>query len=362
MSLVALNQTLAQTFNDTDIVSDDSLAESSVVSNATQSLPYDDSPANVKQAILIFRLVLLGIGLIVNALLIFVYIKCSNIITNRLGVYVINVCVALLIDLLDATLWSLKEFGYNYRNESYGLPKEVVQVATIPQMGLPTASLFFTLMVFDRFFATVTAHCYKSCYGSKANAIVLSVLLWLGSFFMTFILIFRDLLFPYEELHEILRFLISYIGPFVIKLLLAIILLVKRKMVPDNDESQAFIERRRKALYYTLTIIIIHLLFSLPYYVLQTNLYFKLVDITLDEWIVFVCYTVTEVPLVLNPILCLAIEPEFRDSLVSVCTCAGRGRRDNIDGGDDHAESQPLAPLATSPIAEEKEHLDEAEN
>ena len=332
-------------------------------------LPYDESPANVKQAILIFRLVLLGIGLIGNGLLLFVYIKCSNIITNRLGVYVINVCVALIIDLLDVVLWSLKEFGYDYKNPEYGLPKVVVQLFGIPAMGLPTTSLFFTLMLIDRFFATCFARCYKSCYGSKANAIVLSVLLWLGSFFLTFIIIFPDLLFSSEELQnikknfeELLRFLISYIGPFVIKLLLAIILLVKRKMVPDNDESQAFIERRRKALYYTLTIIIIHLLFSLPYYILQTNIYFEIVSLPLDQWIVFVCYTVTEVPLVLNPIFLFAIEPEFRDSLVSVCTCAGRARREHIADGDDHAESQPLAPLATSPIAEEKEHLAEEEN
>ena len=357
--LTALNQTLG---NDTEIISDSDSGNDTISNATSQGLPYEDSPANVKQAILIFRLVLLGLGLIGNSLLIFVYIKCSNIITNRLGVYVINVCVALLIDLLDVVIWSLKQFGYDYKNPEYGLPKVVVQIGEIYQMGLPTTSLFFTLMLIDRFFATCFARCYKSCYGSKANAIVLSVLLWLGSFFLIFILIFRDLLFPFEELHRIIHFLIVYIGPFVIKLLLAIILLVKRKMVPDNDESQAFIERRRKALYYTLTIVIIHLLFSLPYYILQTNLYFKLVDITVDEWIVFVCYTVTEVPLVLNPIFCFAIEPEFRDSLVSVCTCAGRARRENIDGGDDHAESQPLAPLATSPIAEEKEHLAEEEN
>ena len=156
------------------------------ISNATSGLPYDDSPANVKQAILIFRLVLLGLGLIGNALLIFVYIKCSNIITNRLGVYVINICVALIIDLFDGVFWSLKQFGYDHENPEYGFPKIACQLAGIPQMGLPTTSLFFTLMLFDRFFATCLARCYKSCYGSKANAIVLSVLLWLGSFFPHF--------------------------------------------------------------------------------------------------------------------------------------------------------------------------------
>jgi hypothetical protein len=329
-------------------------------SSNTTSLPYDQSPYNVKQAILIFRLVLLALGLIGNSLLIFVYIKCSNIITNRLGVYVINLCVAVIIDMVDVIYWSLKEFGYDYKN--YGLPKVVVQLAELPQIGLPTTSLFFFLMIFDRFLATCLAHCYKSCYGSKPNAIILSILLWLGSFFLTFIIIFPDIIFPPEELHKILRFLISYIGPFVIKLLLAIILIIKRKMVPDNDESQAFIERHRKTLYYTLTIIIIHLILSLPYYILQTNIFFKIISINIDEWIVFLCYTITEVPLVLNPIFCFSIDPEFRDSLVSVCTCSGRSRRDTTDIGDDHAESQPLAPLATSPIAEEKEHLDEAES
>jgi hypothetical protein len=338
-----------------DLVSDNE------TSNATsQGLPYDESPYNIKQAILIFRLVLLALGLIGNSLLIFVYIKCSNIITNRLGVYVINLCVAVIIDMLDIIYWSLKEFGYDYKN--YGLPEVVVQLVGLPKIGLPTTSLFFFLMILDRFFATCFARCYKSCYGSKPNAIILSILLWLGSFFLIFIIIFPDILFPSEKLHEILRFLISYIGPFVIKLLLAIILIIKRKMVPDNDESQAFIERHRKTLYYTLTIIIIHLLLSLPYYILQTNIYFKIISITVDEWIIFLCYTITEVPLVLNPIFCFSIDPEFRDSLVSVCTCSGRSRRDTTDIGDDHAESQPLAPLATSPIAEEKEHLDEAES
>lgn len=334
-------------------------------SNATsQGLPYDESPHNIKQSILIFRLVLLALGLIGNSLLIFVYIKCSNIIiTNRLGVYVINLCVAVIIDMLDIIFWTLKQFGYDYKDAKYGLPKVVVQMGELPQIGLPTTSLFFFLMIFDRFFATFFSRCYKSCYGSKPNAIIISIIFWLGSFFLIFIIIFPDLLFPLEELHKILRFFISYIGPFVIKLLLAIILIIKRKMVPDNDESQAFIERHRKALYYTLTIIIFHLILSLPYYILQINIYFKIVSLTVDEWVVFLCYTITEVPLVLNPIFCLSIDPEFRDSLVSVCTCSGRSRRDTTDMiGDDHAECQPLAPLATSPIAEEKEHLDEAES
>ncbi|XP_054163250.1 uncharacterized protein LOC128961066 [Oppia nitens] len=348
--------------NNNNTVSDGYYGNRSLASNST-GLPYDDSPYNVKQAILIFRLILLGLGLIGNSLLIFVYIKCSSIITNRLGVYVVNLCIAFVIDMLDATIWSLKQFGYDYKDPQWALPHLVHQLAGLPQIGLPTTSLFFFLMLFDRLWATCAARCYRSCYGSLANACVLSVLLWLASFFMIFIIIFPDLLFPYEELHTVIRFLVSYIGPFALKLLLAIILIAKRKMVPDNDQSQAFIDRQRKSLYYTLTIVIIHLLFSVPYYVLQTNIYFKLVDaIQVDEWIVFLCYTVSEVPLVLNPIFCFSIEPEFKDSLVSVCTCAGRQRRDRLDGGDDHAECQPLAPLATSPIAEEKEHLDEAEN
>jgi hypothetical protein len=287
-------------------INDFTIEDNSTLSNATRGLPYDKSPYNIKQAILIFRVVLLVLGLIGNSLLIFVYIKCSNIITNRLGVYVINICVAVIIDMLDVIYWSLKQFGYDYNN--YGLPKVVVQLAGLSQIGLPTTSLFFLLMIFDRFFATCFARCYKSCYGSKLNAIILSILLWLGSFFLTFIIIFPDI-FPYEELHKILRFSISYIGPFVIKLLLAIILIIKRKMVPDNDEGQAFIERHRKSLYYTLTIIIIHLLLSLPYYILQTSIYLKIVSITVDEWIVFLCYTITEVPLVLNPIFFLSIDP-----------------------------------------------------
>ncbi len=307
-------------------------------SSNTTSLPYDQSPYNVKQAILIFRLVLLALGLIGNSLLIFVYIKCSNIITNRLGVYVINLCVAVIIDMVNVIYWSLKEFGYVYKN--YGLL--IDQLAGLSYIGLPTTSLFFFLMIFDRFCATCFAHCYKSCYGSKPNAIILSILMWLGSFFLIFNIIFPDIIFPNKKL-DVILFLISYIDPFVIKLLLAIILIIKRKMVTDNDESQAFIERHRKTLYYTLTIIIIHLLLSLPYYILRTNVYFKIISTNVDQWIVFLCYTITEVPLVLNPIFCFGIDPEFRDSLVSVCTCSGRSRRDTTDIGDDHAESQPLA-------------------
>ncbi|WP_395242098.1 hypothetical protein, partial [Salmonella sp. s60732] len=63
--------------------------------------------------------------------------------------------------------------------------------------------------------------------------------------------------------------------------------------------------------------------------------------------------------------------PEFRESLVLLCSCSGRGGHGGRGGGrgkeltdlcDDHCESQPLAPMATSPLAEEKEHLDEAEH
>jgi hypothetical protein len=255
--------------------------------------------------------------------------------------------------MLDIIYWSLEQFGYDYKN--YGLPKVVVQMAGLSKIGLPTTSLFLFLMILDRFFATCLPRYYKCCYGSKPNAIVLSIVLW-PTIFAIFIIFHDILIFPF------LLFLISYINPFVIKLVLAIILIIKRKMVADNHQSEALIERHRKTLYYTLTIIIIHLLLSLPYYILQTNIYFKIISITVDEWIIFLCYTITEVPLVLNPIFCFSIDPEFRDSLVSVCTCSGRSRRDTTDIGDDHAESQPLAPLATSPIAEEKEHLDEAES
>lgn len=91
------------------------------------------------------------------------------------------------------------------------------------------------------------------------------------------------------------------------------------------------------------------------------NLWYPCADVRIDAWMLLVAYTLSELPIVLNPILCLSIDPEFRESLVYLCTCSGRSRRDMNDLCDDHAESQPLAPLAISPMAEEKDHLDEAD-
>lgn len=326
----------------------------------SSGLPWDETPAQIRQYLLIFRLVLLALGLFGNFLLIFIYIKCSSIVTTRLAVYIINLAIAFLIDLIDVVLWSLKEFGINYETD-FGLPPIAIQISRLPTIGLPTTSLFFLLMIIDRFFATFFARCYKGCYGCKPPAILLAIIVWLISFFFYFILTFPNLLFPHDHLYTLLRFWVSYLGPFAIKLLLVIILFIKRRVVPDNDESQAFIERGRQALYYTLTILIFHLIFSLPYYLIQLNLDFRLVHLPIDEWIQKLCYFLQEIPLILNPIFVLSIHPEFKDSIISVCTCSGRARRD-AQLGDDHAESQPLAPLATSPIAEEKEHLDEAES
>lgn len=323
-------------------------------------LSYDQTPADLRQYLLIFRLVLLGIGAFDTILLLAVYIKCTGIISSCVGVYVANISIAALIDMLDVIIWSVNEFGY--RLEDYELEPWIYSIAKLPKFGLPTTSLFFLLLIIDRFFATCFSGCYKGCYGSKFNAIFLLLLVWLGSFFMVFILVFPDLLFPSQPLYNMLQYGISYIGPFVLKLLLLLILFIKRKMVPDSEQSQALIHRQRESLYYVLTIITLHLLFSAPYYAVQVNHCFQLVQYTLDQWIILLTYALSQVPLVLNPILCLSIDPEFRDSLVFVFTCSGRSRRDMTDLCDDHAESQPLAPMATSPVAEEKEHLDEAES
>lgn len=329
--------------------------------NDTTPLPYDQTPAELRQYLLIFRLVLLGIGSFDTILLLVVYFKCTGIIANCLGVYVANISFAALFVMIDIAIWCGKELGYNI--EDYDtIPQWAYSVAKLPQFGLPTTSLFFLLLILDRFFATCFAGCHRGCYGSKFNAILLLLVVWAGSFFMTFIIVFPDLLFPDAPLHQLLRFLISYIGPFCFKLLLILILFIKRKMVPDSEQSQALIHRQRESLYYALTIITFHLLFSAAYYAIKLNQHFRLMAYNIDEWIVLLTYALSEVPIVLNPILCLAIDPEFRDSLVVVFTCSGRSRRDMTDLCDDHAESQPLAPMATSPMAEEKEHLDEAES
>ncbi|OTF71464.1 somatostatin receptor-like protein [Euroglyphus maynei] len=328
--------------------------------NESDSLPFDQTPTEIRQYLLIFRLVLLGIGTFDTILLLAIYIKCTGIINNCLGVYVANISIAALIDMIDAAIWSINEFGYKI--EDYNLPWWVEKMSKLPQFGLPTVSLFFLLLIIDRFFATCFSNCHKGCYGWKLNAVFIIILIWLGSFFMTFILVFKDMLFAHDKLYELLRFLISYIGPFAIKLLLLLILFAKRKVVPDSEQSQAFIQRQRESLYYVMTIIALHLLFSAPYYATQINNYFHLVQIRIDQWIIWLLYALSELPLMLNPIFVLSIDPDFRDSLIFVCTCSSRNRRDMIDLCDDHAESQPLAPMATSPVAEEKEHLDEAES
>ncbi|KAH7644487.1 uncharacterized protein LOC124495063 [Dermatophagoides farinae] len=330
--------------------------------NESDSLPFDQTPADIRQYLLIFRLVLLGIGTFDTILLLAIYIKCTGIINNCLGIYVANISIASLIDMIDATIWSIREFGYKIEDYNQNLPWWMEKLSKLPQFGLPTISLFFMLLIIDRFFATFFANCHNGCYGSKINAIFITILIWLGSFFMTFILVFKDMLFEHDKLYELLRFLIAYIGPFCIKLLLILILFAKRKMVPDSEQSQAFINRQRESLYYVLTIVLLHLLFSAPYYATQINHYFHLIQIRIDEWIIWLLYALSELPLVLNPIFVLSIDPDFRDSLIFVCTCSSRNRRDMNDLCDDHAESQPLAPMATSPVAEEKEHLDEAES
>lgn len=328
-------------------------------SNPNDSLPYDQTPADIRQYLLIFRLVLFGLGTIDTILLLSVYIKCTNIINNCLGVYVANISVAALVDFIDAAIWIIKEFGYQI--EDYKLPWWVYKMAKLPQFGLPTASLFFMLLIIDRFFATFFHSCHKGCYGSKINAVFISILIWIGSFFMTFILVFTDMLFEHDKLYELLRYLIAYIGPFGLKLILILILFAKRKIVPDSEQSQAFINRQRESLYYVLTIVGVHCLMSAVYYAIQANVYFNIVQIRIDEWVYWLSYFLSEIPLVLNPILVLSVDPEFRDSLVFICTCAARTRREIADLCDDHAESQPLAPMAISPIAEEKVHLDEAD-
>lgn len=337
-------------------------AETNISYNASSPMPYDQSPSDIRQYMLIVRLVLLGIGSLDTLLLLLVYIKCSNIITSCLGVYVANLSLAALVDMVDVAVWALKEFGYQIEQIQPPLPWWVPRLTELPQFGLPTTSLFLLLLLVDRLFATCFAGCHKGCYGFKPNAVFLTLLVWAGSFFMTFVLVYHDLLFPHDPLFEHLRFLIAYIAPFGLKLLLLIILFAKRKVVPDSEQSQAMIHRQRESLYYAITIGLLHVLFSAPYYAVQVNRWYLLVDVRLDDWILLLTYTLSELPIVLNPIFCLSIDPEFRESLVYLCTCSGRSRRDMTDLCDDHAESQPLAPMATSPMAEEKDHLDEAES
>lgn len=330
--------------------------ELNVTSNQTSS---DEIPQYLKQPVLIFRLVIFGIGVFSNFLLIFIYIKCSSIITSRLGVYVIHTAVATLFVLIDIVFWSLNEFGI--KPDDY-LPSALLPLPQIMQIGVPTASLLFTLMAFDRVFATCCLRCYRSCFGARINAYVLSILVWLISIFFVVILVFPDVLFPHDQLYYLLRFLISYVAPFVLKLLLVVLLIVKRKTVPDNDQSQTFINRQRKELYFVVTVLIIHLLLSLPWYIFETDLNFIQSDnfLKANAGIGRLCYFISEVPLVLAPLLAFIIHPEFKDSLVSVCTCSGSSHRAALarQSGDEH-ESQPLAPLATSPLGEEKADIPE---
>lgn len=239
--------------------------------NAT-GLPYDQTPADLRQYILIIRLVLLGIGVFDTLLLLLVYVKCSNIIISSLGVYVANLSLAALIDMVDIGIWALKEFGYQLE-DVYPLPWWAYKLPQLPQFGLPTTSLFLLLLIIDRFFATIAAGCHKGCYGFKPNAVFLTLIFWAGSFFLTFVLVYQDLLFPHEALYEQLRFLIAYLGPWALKFLLLIVLFAKRKVVPDNDASQGMIHRQRESLYYALTIIFLHLIFSAPYYAIQVKLW-----------------------------------------------------------------------------------------
>lgn len=339
------------------------MSEGSVLNgtNMTAGLAYDQTPEALQKYLLIFRLVLLGIGTLDTLLLLFVYLKCTSIINGSLGVYVVNISIAALFDFIDVAIWAVRQFGYKL-DDVPDLPWWVYKLPELPAFAMPTISLFMLMLIVDRFFATCFAGCHRACYGSRITAVFVSIALWVGGFFLTFILAYPDLLFPDSKLHELLRFLITYIGPASLKLLLILILFAKRRIVPDNEQSQAFIHRQRESLYYVLTILTLHFILSLPYYLLQANIYFPLTAINFDEWVMVLAYALSQVPIVLNPIICLSIEADFRDSLVFVCTCSGRTRRELTDLCDDHAESQPLAPLATSPITEEKEHLGEAEN
>lgn len=329
-----------------------------ITSNHTAS---DEIPQYLKQPVLIFRLVVFGIGVFSNFLLIFIYIKCSSIITSRIGVYFIHTVIATLFVLIDIVFWSLKEFGFDHNDY---LPSALLPLPQIMQIGVPTASLFFTLMAFDRVFATCCVRCYRSCFGSRINAYILSIFVWLISIFFIVVIVFPDVLLPHDQLYYMLRFIISYLAPLVLKLLLVIILIVKRKTVPDNDQSQTFINRQRRELYFVVTVLIIHLLFSLPWYIFETDLIFIEVDNVLKQnaGIGRLCYFISEVPLVLAPLLAFIIHPEFKDSLVSVCTCSGSSHRAALAQRHRHCdehESQPLAPLATSPLGEEKADIPE---
>src|SRR5690625_739472 len=72
--------------------------------NWTDPLPYDQTPADLRQYLLIFRLVLLGIGTFDTVLLLAVYLKCTGIFTSCLGVYVANFSSAALIDMINLAI------------------------------------------------------------------------------------------------------------------------------------------------------------------------------------------------------------------------------------------------------------------
>ncbi|KAH9409940.1 hypothetical protein TYRP_009687 [Tyrophagus putrescentiae] len=345
--------------------------------NVSHPLPYPETPADIRQYLLIFRLVLLGVGALDTLLLLFVYVKCATIISSSLGVYVANLSIAVLVDLLDVAIWAAKEFGLKLEDLVYPLPQWVYSAQQLPgSLGLPTTSLLLALLLLDRLFATFFAGCHRGCFGFRPTAVVLCLLTWAASFAGAFVLVYRDLLFPHDQLYEQLRFLVAYLAPFGLKLLLLLVLFAKRKVVPCADDGQSLIGRQRESLYYALTILLLHLLLSAPYYALQVNRWYPMVTaIRIDDWMLLAALALSELPLVLNPLLCLSIDPEFRESLVYLCSCTGgsggRGGGGRGGGGrhaeltdlcDDHGESQPLAPMATSPMAEEKEHLDEAEH
>lgn len=376
--------------------------------NGTVSpLPYAETPADIRQYLLVARLVLLGVGLLDTSLLLLVYVKCANIISSSLGVYVANLSLAVLLDMLDVGLWAGGEFGLKLETLVYPLPQWVYSLALLPAAGMPTTSLLLLLLLVDRLVATLLAGCQRACCGRKPAAVAASLALaWLPALAVTALFVYRrDLLLPHEAAYERLRFLLAYLAPGALKLLLLVLLFAKRRVVPDVDVSQAMTARQRESLYYALTLALLHLLLSLPYYALSVlrwtyspegasglggaqapglqaplslaslgedsvgadvllPLFGSPVRPLLSEWLLLAAYALSEVPLVLNPLLCLAMEPEFRESLVYLCSCGGEGRRrrELTDLCDDHGESQPLAPMATSPIAEEKEHLDEAES
>lgn len=328
--------------------------------NGTSGLTYDATPDDLKHYLLILRLVLLGIGIAGTLLLYLVYIKCSAMLTGAICVYVLNITLAASVDFIDAGLWAARQFNCSLKDIGE-LPDWVAQVGEMPQAGLYIVSLLFAVLALDRLFATFTAGCHRACYGRRVCAILLIFLIWIGGIFMTFILVFPNQLFSHEPLYEQLRFLIGYAGPGALKLLLLLVLFAKRRIVPDTEASQASITRGRESLYYALTILTLHLFLSAPYYGMIANNFYKFIDLQFDEWLILSALILSEIPLILNPILAFAIEPEFRDALVCLCTCSSASARSHhremTDLCEDEAESQPLAPMATSPCSDEKDIL-----